>query len=110
MRGESVLAMMLSGALACATSLWCQQERGRVQHHHELRGAIVRVEPEKNQFIIAIAKKQEVVCVVDSKTVVKRDNRTITLGDVRAGERARCHCAAIRHGKHYSRQLLIESR
>ena len=110
MRRTSLLAVALSAMLASTASLWSHPGHDHVKHHHVLLGRIVSVDPDKNEFTINTETDHAVVCFVDSKTVVKRDGRKIDLGEVRAGERARCHCAAIKGGKHYSQQLLLEGK
>lgn len=110
MKRNSFLAMLLTGALTCMPLAWGHEGHEQVKHHHELRGKIVTVEPEKNEFTFETDQGRIVVCVIDAKTVLKRDGKTIQLGDVRAGERARCHCAAVKEGKHYSQQLLLEKK
>lgn len=110
MKRTHFLPLLLAAGLACVTTAWGHEEHGKVKHHHELRGTIVKVEAEKNQFSIETDRGQVVLCVIDEKTVVKREGKKIELRDVQAGERARCHCAALREGKHYSEQLLLEKK
>ena len=110
MRRGSFLVLALTGALACTLSLWADEDREQAKHHHELRGKIVKVELENNEFTIKTYQGHLVVCVIDAQTVLKLDGRTIKLSDVRLGQRARCHCAALKNGKHYSQQLLLEKK
>ena len=107
MRRIGFLAMMLTGALACAFSA-SGHERGR--YHHHLRGRIVKVEPTKSEFTIRTNQGEVALCFIDAETVLKRDGRRIELNEVHAGERAYCHCAAMKDGKHYSEQLLLEKK
>ena len=52
MRRGGFLVLALTGALACTLSLWADEDREQAKHHHELRGKIVKVELEKNEFTI----------------------------------------------------------
>ncbi len=108
MKQTALLVAILVGLQAWVLSLAGHGTGEQVKHHHELRGRIAKVEPAKNEFTIETDQGHQVLCVIDAKTVLKRDNKTIKLDDVRPGERARCHCAAIKDGKHYSQQLLLE--
>ena len=105
-----LLTVVLSSLLACAVNVRAYPGHDRVKHHHVLLGKIVKVEPERNELTMETNNDRAVVCIVDSKTVIKRDGRKISLGEIRAGERVRCHCAAITGGKHYSQQLQLESK
>lgn len=79
------------------------------KHHHDLRGVITKVEPKKNEFKIKTDAGRVVLCLIDDKTRLKRGSEKISLKDVRPGERARCHCSALRNGRHYSQSLLLEA-
>ena len=82
----------------------------QAKHHHDLRGVITKVEADKNEFEIKTDAGHVVLCVIDEKTTLKRGNKRIRLADVQPGERARCHCAALRGDRHYSTSLLLEKR
>ena len=85
-------------------------QESKPTHHHDLRGVITKVEPEKNRFEIRTGGGRVVLCVVDKETTLKRGHKKITLKDVKPGERARCHCAALRNGRHYSQSLRLEEK
>ncbi len=99
------LAVIFIGALALV-SIARAHEEGKF--HHDLRGKIVAVDPAKNEFTIRTNQGEVAVCFVDSKTVLRRGRKNIGLDDVRPGDRAYCHCAAMNEGKHYSVQLVLE--
>ncbi|MFQ5778760.1 MAG: hypothetical protein ACE5IP_12210 [Terriglobia bacterium] len=79
----------------------------QAKHHHDLRGVITKIEAAKNRFEIKTDAGKIVRCVVDEKSALKRGTEKISLKDVRPGERAHCHCASLRDGRHYSRSLLL---
>ncbi len=87
-----------------------QQEKSEAKHHHDLRGVISKVEPEKNQFEIRTDAGRVVLCLIDEETTIKRGSEKIKLKEVRRGQRAYCHCAALRNGRHYSTSLLVEQK
>lgn len=110
MKRSKVLRLTLAGAaLLVAVGVggsWAHEPP--TKHHHDLRGVITKVEPEKNQFEIKTDTDHVALCLIDEKTKLRRGDKPIALKDVRPGERARCHCAARRDGRHYSQSLLLE--
>ena len=104
MRNARYLAGGLIALLACALAAGAR-EHGK--YHHDLRGKVTSVEPAKNQFTFQTNQGEVAVCVIDEKSEIRRDGRKIKLDEVRPGERAYCHCAALKNGKHYSVELLI---
>ncbi len=105
MRRNLFGAAIVIALLTCASSVWSGEHE---KDHHDLRGMIVKVAPAKNEFTIQTDEGEVAVCLVDGKTVIKRGDKSIRLNEVRAGERAYCHCAAMKNGKHYSEQVLLE--
>lgn len=81
---------------------------GHTSHHHDLRGTIKKVEADRNQFEIETGKGHVVLCLIDQNTTIRRGDKKITLAEVQPGERAHCHCAAIRNDRHYSQSLVVE--
>lgn len=108
MKRNRFLAVLLAEMLAGTLPLRAGEDDEQPKHHHDLRGKIVSVDTEKNKFALETHRGRTVVCFIDARTVVKRAGRRIELNEVRVGERARCHCAALRDGRHYSQQLLLE--
>lgn len=102
-----VPGLLAAAALLLAATV-ARGEEPPAKHHHDLRGVINKVAPEKNEFEIKTDAGRVVLCLIDSKTALRRGEKKVDLKDVRPGERARCHCAAIRDGKHYSQSLLLE--
>ncbi len=105
MRRNLFVAAIVIALLTCASSVWSSEHE---KYHHDLRGLIVKVAPAKNEFTIQTNEGEVAVCLVDAKTVIKRGEKRIRLNDVRAGERAYCHCAVMKNGKQYSEQVLLE--
>lgn len=101
-------ASLVAGLPAASPALGA--EKSQPKHHHDLRGVITKVEADKNQFEIQTQAGRIVLCVIDEKSTLKRGHEKIRLKDVRAGERARCHCAALRGNRHYSESLLLEEK
>lgn len=94
-----------------AVSLWGPPSRAESRYHHELRGTILKVDEAKKEFTIKTYYGQVVECLINAKTVMKdSDGKRINFSEVHAGDRAYCHCDAMREGKHYSVYLLVKSR
>ncbi|MFQ5723246.1 MAG: hypothetical protein ACE5G6_02045 [Terriglobia bacterium] len=106
-------SLLLAAALASVVGAQEQAapaQESKPTHHHDLRGVITKVEPEENRFEIRTGGGRVVLCVVDKETTLKRGDKKITLADVQPGERAHCHCAALRDGRHYSQSLHLEKK
>lgn len=96
----AALAVLLASTAAAAA-------RQHGKFHHELRGEIVKVEPDKNEFTVKTNQGEVAVCFIDDKSVVERGGKKIKLDEVRPGDRAYCHCSAEKNGRHYSVELQI---
>lgn len=110
MKRPKGLLLFLGAALVLAVGIassWTHEPQAK--HHHDLHGVITKVEPEKNQFEIKTDAGHVVLCLIDDKTSVRRGDKPISLKDVQPGERAHCHCAALRGDRHYSASLLLET-
>ncbi len=75
--------------------------------HHILRGRIVHVDPAKGTFEIRTVGHETVPCYVNSRSIIRRNGKPVTLAQVREGERARCICAEQSGERHYSLELLL---
>lgn len=111
------MRFVIGGLLAVALALGAPQStaageggKSEVKHHHDLRGVITKVEAEKNEFEIKTDAGRVVLCLINEDTTVKRGTETIRLKDVKPGDRAFCHCAALRNGRHYSTSLRVEEK
>lgn len=103
--------IVIGAAIFTATPAQCKQSTKTSRYHHELRGTILKVNPAKAEFTIKTYHGEVVECLMNAKTVVKNsDGKRIHFREVRAGDRAYCHCDAMRDGKHYSVYLLVKER
>lgn len=107
MRLAASLTPFVVAAMAASLSARAH-EHGK--YHHELRGTIVSVNPQNHEFSIKTYEGEVAECMIDSKTVIQRDNHKIELSDVQPGERVYCHCSAEKNGKHYSTELVVETK
>jgi hypothetical protein len=104
------LAALLAAALLVAATVGIGAVERKAKHHHDLLGVITKVEPAKNQFEIKTDAGHIVLCLIDDKSTLRRGSEKITLEQVRVGDRAHCHCATLKDGRHYSRSLLVEEK
>lgn len=110
MKEKLLFLVVMGAALFMAAPVWGNQSLKTSSYHHELRGTILKVDKAKNEFTIKTYRGQVVECLANAKTVVKDSGgKRISLSEVRAGDRAYCHCDAMRDGKHYSVYLLVKS-
>ncbi|MFQ5695138.1 MAG: hypothetical protein ACE5HB_04040 [Terriglobia bacterium] len=107
--GTALVAATLLGGGATQRAATADGQ-AKAKHHHDLRGVIVKVDPAKDEFEIKTNAGRIVLCFLDKESTVRRGSKKVTLKDVQPGERARCHCAALQKGRHYSQTLQLEPR
>ncbi len=113
LRKQLLVSLLLASSIALGgwrPASASQQEKAEAKHHHDLRGVISKVEPDKNRFEIRTDAGRVVLCLIDEETTIKRGSEKIELEEVTRGQRAYCHCAALRNGRHYSTSLLVEQK